>query len=107
MAALNENSYGMGVLAITMAASAASIRAGAAGTTDSAGAKLFTAFPVRSCMIQMYSGTTGHLHFGAAATAAATSFKFGTTPVPIPIDDLAQLNVIAGNNEVIQLLYRL
>jgi hypothetical protein len=106
MSTLAENSGSMDVLSITMASTAASIRVGAAGTANVAGAKLFTEFPVRSCMIQMYTGTAGYLAIGKTATAAATSFKFGTTPVPIPINDLALLNVIAGNSEVIQILYR-
>lgn len=106
MSALNENSGTMDVLSITMAGSAASIRVGAAGTADVAGARLFTELPVRSCYIQMYTGTTGYLAFRKSATAAATSFKFGTTPIPVPVNDLAMLNVIAGNSEVIQIMYR-
>jgi hypothetical protein len=106
MADLTENSYGGGVLAVTIAGSPANIRCGTAGTADADGAKLFTVFPVRSCLVQLYSGTGCYLALNRAATAAATSWKIGTTPVAIPIDDLAKLNFIGTAADVVQILYR-
>jgi hypothetical protein len=104
---LTLNSEKMDVLAVTIAASPVDIRCGAAGTADSAGALLFNEKACTSCYVQIYSGTTIYMAFEKAATAAETSWKLSTTPIPVPVTDLAKLHFIGGSgNEVIQIMWR-
>jgi hypothetical protein len=106
---LIKNSEKINVIAVTIAASPVDIRCGAAGTTDSAGAFLFALGEkfCTSCYVRLYSGTTAYMAFEVAATAAATSWVLSSTPIPVPINDLAKMHFLgASGNEVIQIMYR-
>jgi hypothetical protein len=107
MSSLTENSPHMIILSVTVPAGPASTRCGEdSATADSAGAKTFDSFPCKSCLIQQYSGTQAFLAIGRDATAAATSWKLSTTPISLPIDDLAKINIIGTANDVVQIIAR-
>jgi hypothetical protein len=107
MSSLTENSPNMRVLSVTIPDPAASVQAGAdSATADSDGAKTFSKMPCRSCLVQQFSGTQTYMAIGRAATAAATSFKLSTTPIAVPIDDVAKLNFIGTAGDVVQILVR-
>lgn len=104
---LTKNSEKLNILAVTIAGTPADIRCGAAGTTDADGAALFTEKQCTSCYVQIYSGSAVYMAFERAATAAATSWKLSTTPIPVPITDLAKLHFIGGSgSEVVQIMWR-
>jgi hypothetical protein len=99
-----KNSSLGGVIAVTLGS--ANIQCGVSGTTDSTGTITFTTFPVRSCLVQQYSGIQVYMNIGVVATAAPTAWKISTSPTPIPIDDLAKLNFIGTSGDIVQIIWR-
>jgi hypothetical protein len=103
----NKNSSLGGVIAVTIAGGGANIQCGVSGTTDSTGTITFSTFPVRSCLVQQYSGTQVYMNINVVATAAATAWKISSiTPHPIPVDDLSKLNFIGTAGDIVQILWR-
>lgn len=106
MAALNENSNDIGVVAVTIKAGPISTQCGVLGTLVNGESAPFTSKPVRSCLVQVLTGTAVYMAFRRDATATLASWKLSTTPISVPIDDLAKLNFIGAVNDVVQILYR-
>ncbi|HOK66366.1 MAG TPA: hypothetical protein PLV55_06095 [Anaerohalosphaeraceae bacterium] len=106
MATTVENSQVFGVLNITIPNPAASVQCGTAGTTDSAGqAALFSSKPIRSCLIQLVTGSNGYVDFHGAASA--NSWKLSSDyALPVPIDNLNKLYFYGDTGAVIQILWR-
>ncbi len=104
---LDVNSSKMGVISVTIPNPAASVTCGVSGTADTTGTITFTTFPVRSCIIQQYSGTQICMNSEVTASVAATSWKLSATiPLPVPVDDLAKLSFCGTAGDIVQILWR-